>query len=353
MIKVSVIIPVYNVEKYLEKCLDSIINQTLKEIEIICIDDCSKDKSYLILKEYQKKDDRIVVFKNETNQGVSVSRNIGLKAAKGEYIGFIDSDDFIDKNYYEQLYNTAKKYDTDMCFTLNSDRIKEDYEIRTIDKYENDHFVKCDTNTTLKLYGYMKHKKEKYCGISAFGTCNRLWRNEFISKNNITFSKANMAEDYYFILECYAYKPTVSYNGNAIYYYRLNLESLSHKKISTDEMIDNFTEMFDRLFNVYYNNSKDSIIYIMDRMVAYIFENYKNSDDKENLYYGLSRNIINIVKDRVNIFPDNLILKKVYACFIEKDRKKELDKILNKYNFTRKMVPRFILNMLRSRNLFL
>lgn len=119
MIKISVIIPVYNVEEYLKECLDSVINQTLKEIEIICIDDCSTDSSYSILEEYAKKDSRIVLIKNKENMGVGYNRNIGIKEAKGEYIGFIDSDDYISEDYYENLYNTAKKYNSDVVNTLN------------------------------------------------------------------------------------------------------------------------------------------------------------------------------------------------------------------------------------------
>ena len=97
MIKISVVIPVYNVENYLEKCLDSILNQTLREIEIICIDDCSIDNSYFILEEYSKKDSRIVIIKNNINKGVSKSRNIGINISKGDYIAFIDSDDYVNE----------------------------------------------------------------------------------------------------------------------------------------------------------------------------------------------------------------------------------------------------------------
>ena len=101
MIKVSVIIPVYNVEPYLKEALDSVINQTLREIEIICIDDCSTDNSYNILEEYAKKDNRIIIIKNEENLGVGISRNKGIRLSKGEYIGFVDGDDYIVNNYFE------------------------------------------------------------------------------------------------------------------------------------------------------------------------------------------------------------------------------------------------------------
>ena len=119
MIKISVIVPVYNVEDYLKECLDSIINQTLKEIEILCIDDCGTDNSIDILREYSKKDNRIKIISHKENKGLGPARNTGINEAKGEYISFIDSDDFISKDYYENLYNTAKKYDSDIVNTLN------------------------------------------------------------------------------------------------------------------------------------------------------------------------------------------------------------------------------------------
>ena len=92
-VKVSVILPVYNVEKYLKECLDSILNQTLQEIEVICVDDGSTDRSLEILREYEKKDKRVIVLTQE-NKGAGAARNKGLAIAKGEYLSFLDSDDF-------------------------------------------------------------------------------------------------------------------------------------------------------------------------------------------------------------------------------------------------------------------
>ena len=112
-IKVSIIVPVYNVEKYLAQCLDSLINQTLKEIEIICINDGSKDNSTKILTAYAQKDVRIKII-NQTNQGISAARNNGISVATGEYIGFVDSDDWVDIDFYEKLYSAGKKYDSDI-----------------------------------------------------------------------------------------------------------------------------------------------------------------------------------------------------------------------------------------------
>lgn len=107
-IKVSVIVPIYNVEKYLSKCLDTIIDQTLKEIEIICVDDGSTDGSAQILKEYEKKDKRIKAFYRE-NHGAGAVRNFGMQHAHGKYLSFLDSDDFFDKSMLEKAYTKAEE----------------------------------------------------------------------------------------------------------------------------------------------------------------------------------------------------------------------------------------------------
>lgn len=114
MPKVSVVIPIYNVEKFLKRSLDSVCGQTLEDIEIICINDCSTDNSLEILQEYAKNDNRIKIINFEKNLGVSVARNAGIKCANGEYLGFVDSDDYIDLNFYEQLYKKAKEDNFDI-----------------------------------------------------------------------------------------------------------------------------------------------------------------------------------------------------------------------------------------------
>lgn len=112
--KVSVIIPCYNVEPYLRKCLNSVCNQTLRDIEIICVNDCSPDNSLEILKEYAQNDNRIKIIDFKQNQGVAIARNTAMAKAKGEYIGFVDPDDWIDIDFYEKLYNKAKECNSDL-----------------------------------------------------------------------------------------------------------------------------------------------------------------------------------------------------------------------------------------------
>ena len=114
MAKVSVIIPVYNTEKYLRRCLDSVCNQTLRDIEIICINDCSTDNSLSILEEYAGNDNRIKLIDFKENKGAAVARNTGIDMAEGKYIGFVDSDDFVDLDFYEKLYTKAVETGADI-----------------------------------------------------------------------------------------------------------------------------------------------------------------------------------------------------------------------------------------------
>ena len=120
MPKISVLIPIYNVDKYLEECLESIINQTEKNIEIICVEDGSTDNSSLILEQYQNSDNRIKIIWHDKNQGLCKSRKDAVICACGEYIMFVDSDDYLDKNACEELYNaiTNKKVDVLQFGTL-------------------------------------------------------------------------------------------------------------------------------------------------------------------------------------------------------------------------------------------
>ena len=111
--KISVIIPVFNVEQYLEQCLDSVLNQTLREIEVICVDDGSTDSSLDILQEYAARDKRLQIIKQK-NKGAGAARNAGLAVAKGEYLHFLDSDDFFELNMLEEMYNKAKKDGSDI-----------------------------------------------------------------------------------------------------------------------------------------------------------------------------------------------------------------------------------------------
>ena len=168
MAKVSIVIPTYNVEDYLRECMDSVTRQTLKDIEIICINDGSTDGSLQILKEYAEKDSRIILV-DKKNEGYGVGMNIGLDKATGEYIGIVEPDDFVPLSMYEDLYNIAKKNDLDFVkadfyrFTRNSvngnmelvynhlDSTGENYN-QVINPYEKPYITKFIMNTWSGIY---------------------------------------------------------------------------------------------------------------------------------------------------------------------------------------------------------
>ena len=113
MAKVSIVIPIYNVEKYLRECLDSVIGQTLQDIEIICVNDGSKDSSLAIMQEYAERDERVKII-DKPNSGYGNSMNRGFDMATGEYIGIVESDDYADANMFETLYRVAKEENADV-----------------------------------------------------------------------------------------------------------------------------------------------------------------------------------------------------------------------------------------------
>ncbi len=205
MSKISIIIPVYNVEKYLNRCLDSIINQTFKDLEIICIDDGSTDTSSKILEEYASKDTRIKVI-HQKNSGLSAVRNKGIALASGEYISFIDSDDWIDLNFYERLYSSAKKYDADIAaagiIRLNQHRQK--FYLKFSEE-------KTYTNTDEKF---------KICDIPDVNyVWNKIYKLEKIKNCKLNFIEGIVYEDLIYTPQVIYYLDKLVTVPNTYYYY--------------------------------------------------------------------------------------------------------------------------------------
>ncbi len=202
--KVSVIVPIYNVEQYIDKCLKSLLAQSLKEIEIICIDDGGTDKSVEIAKKYQAKDSRITLIHNETNIGVGPSRNKGIKAATGEYIGFVDPDDWVDKDFFEKLYEKAVRKNLDLA------KAESKY------VYPSGNIVKSNLNSTIK-----KELKlgMNLCSIFYYEFTTALYKKELILNNRIEFPNIKKSQDTAFLLQA-AYKAkNIDFVRNTYYYY--------------------------------------------------------------------------------------------------------------------------------------
>ncbi|MEI0748343.1 glycosyltransferase family 2 protein [Brachyspira pulli] len=288
MIKVSVVLPIYNVEKYLPKCLDSVINQTLKDIEIICVNDCSTDNCENIIKEYIKKDSRIKLINNEKNSGVGLSRNIGVNSSNAEYIAFIDSDDYIENNYLEELYNSAVKYDADIVFTNNLNIVRGNI----IKPYYHNriHIWKKKLKNTwqegISNFNVNTPEKENTPEYPLAIVWNKLIKKSFLQKNNINFCDYRIAEDVDFLYRLFAHNPKKVYNNNAKYYYFQRTSSLMNDIQKSQEMPLTILDVFKNIFNYYKENKKDLLTacnYYNFISLMHTFNNYK-ADNKNEFY---------------------------------------------------------------------
>jgi len=191
-IKVSIIIPAYNVGQYIERSIRSVLNQTLKEIEVIVVNDCSTDNTLEIIKKF-KNDKRFKYISMSQNQGLGITRNVGMAIAVGEFIGFVDGDDYVDKRYFENLYKQSKNNDVVVGVYVK---------ITDSKKFIN-------SGEIPKLHG---------------ATWDSIWRREFLNENNIKCLRVNKGEDVEFRRLAYKYNPRIiqTPNEGIYYYYRIS-----------------------------------------------------------------------------------------------------------------------------------
>lgn len=221
-IKVSAIIPVFNSEEYLEQCIDSLIKQTLEEIEFIFVNDGSTDNSKKIIEKYGREDSRVIII-NQENKGPSCARNVGINIARGEYLAFIDSDDMIDKNMFFELYNKVNLNNCDIA-------------ICDMNIINNKNFYK--KSVDLKSYVTLCEKNEIFkillCTDSLNSLGNKIYSNNIIKTNQIRLDKNfDYGEDLLFNLEFFKYCNKYIYINEPFYYYRKGHLSLTSKYDST------------------------------------------------------------------------------------------------------------------------
>ena len=234
---ISIIIPVYNTQHFFKKCIESVIEQTYKNIEIIIINDCSTDNIENIILDYKEKDNRIIYKSNKRNLGVGKSRNIGLELAKGKYIYFLDSDDFIEKTTISVLYNAIKKDDSFSCMTTGYKNIN------------NEDILFSRTEEELTL-------------LQSPSVCLRLFNKKIIDESKIRFSNFPIGEDLEFVFKILIYNDKFSYiTSKPLYHYVIHSDSSiygsSQKQLSILKAINNieeyakklnkFAEFYDRL----------------------------------------------------------------------------------------------------------
>ena len=232
---ISVIVAMYNAGNFIEECLQSLLNQTLKNIEVIVVDDCSTDNSVSVVKNFS--DERLTLTKTPRNSGYpGIPRNTALNTARGKYITFVDSDDFLDDNALEKLFNAAEKFDAEVvhvekCFTLK------DGEVSVESTQEN--FVEVPTLETDDIgQRVIDFTNKKYM----WWACNKLFRRDFLIKNNIKFAAMTTYEDLIFTFQCVAGAKNYLRIPDNFYHYRIRRDSLSRKSTDGIEIAKNLIE---------------------------------------------------------------------------------------------------------------
>lgn len=221
---ISIIVPVYNSEKYLRECLESVIHQSYKKLDILLINDGSKDSSLDICKQFEKKDSRVRVISKE-NEGVSATRNRGIAEAQGDWITFVDSDDIIDKDYIKELTMDLSD-DLDICFVNTTKKVDE------LNSKKNNESVAVYLDRT-RFRQFEKGLLNKYAvktDIHLTSACAKLYNKRFLLENHIYFPENLVkSEDATFNLYAFHYARQGKHSEKALYYYRMNKESAIHK----------------------------------------------------------------------------------------------------------------------------
>ena len=242
MPKVSVIVPIYNVEKYLEKCINSLLSQTLEDIQIILVNDGSKDNSGNIAREYEKNNKDRVIYVEKENGGLSDARNYGLKYATGDFVAFLDSDDYIEKNAYEEMYNKA--------IEENADYVECDF------IWEFPNKIRVD-----KQYPY-KNKKEMLSFVRVVAW-NKLIKRQLITDNNLEFPKGLRYEDVEFTYKLIPFVNKFAYVDKPFIHYVQREGSIANvqneRTAEIFTVLDNVIEFYKK--NNIYEEYRDELEY--------------------------------------------------------------------------------------------
>lgn len=286
MPKVSIILPIYNVEKYLPKALDSATNQTYKNIEIICINDCSPDNCLKILNEYSQKDNRIKIINHENNRGLSAARNTGLEIASGKYIYFLDSDDWIDEDYIEKMVRAIEKSVSDVVINRSVVTEKENNSIR----YIHPHAETFITNNYLD-------KKQAIQNL-IWNAWTKILKKSFIDKYQLLFPEGFVNEDLYFHYVSLAHADKIYLIDESNYHYRSRNSGISTNEKQKDLEI---LKIFDLIFDYYKKNDLlDKGIKIFSVMPFFTI----NNANKYKIYREYFKKTSNYILENNKIYND-------------------------------------------------
>lgn len=310
MEKISIIIPIYNAEKMLRESIDSVIHQTYKNLEIILVDDGSKDSSGKLCDEYSKNDNRIKVIHKE-NGGLSSARNAGLDIATGKYVMFIDADDFFEPNSCEILYREIEEKNADLVIGnyihVTYDGKKWDsplFDPRIYDKF------KLSINDFEKSFFVMNSV-----------VWNKIFKREFIEKLNLRFIPKAIAEDAIFSSYCYVHTDNAYYINNIIYNYRQNKENASISTNCTKQYFEGLNSSYKKIFNNFESTNNIGFYRffyarIMPYLLCKIIDTNSLKDDNE---------IIEVLKMLSWFFKQ----KDLYNVAVINDKLNEIVKKLN------------------------
>ena len=318
MSKVSIIVPVYNVEEYLSECLDSLVNQTLRDIEIIVVNDGTKDNSQKIIDKYTKKYKNVKAYKKE-NGGLSSARNYGLKYANGEYIAFVDSDDWIETDMYEKMYNKAVENDFDMVVC----GLRYVYE----DNYKN----KCvSSNIKNDIYTRRGIKKSMLNIYPA--AWNKIF-NKRLFDHKVFFKEKVWFEDVEFIYRLYPYINSVGVIDETFYNYRQREGSITS---TFDERLFNYIDNFNGIVEYYkennfYDEYRDELEYCYVRYIYATFIKSAAKSGNKNMYDKAVISAIDNVKKQFPHYKKNKYLYKNKMGFYLIAFNKLISNIVYKY----------------------
>ncbi len=274
---VSIIVPIYNVESYFNKCLSSIQKQSFESFEVIMVDDASTDSSKEIAQKYAHSDSRFVLLENEQNMGVSYSRNRGLKLAKGEYISFIDADDFVSENYIAELYGSIVQENTDLAcahsmYTLKKGKTKLAWQSSTNDSSVMS--VGPDNISSLLI-----------------GPCFYLYRKSFLAKNNVKFINNLYYEDVIFNWPNFIRAKKIAMAKNNNYMYCCNNVNSTTKRKSSKHLDYVTSWNLVKLWLKDNNMWKDYKYIWLQSVISMVRGRMRRVNDKQMFMYSLCNSL--------------------------------------------------------------
>ena len=338
MPKISVIIPVYNVEKYLRQCLDSLVNQTFKDIEVICVDDCSTDGSFKILQEYAQKDSRFIVLKQEVNQGPGVARNRGLDVATGDYIMFLDPDDWYELDACESAYNQIEANQNDFVLFAMNYYYQKSGELKFKNHALKPYFENID-NPKIKLEDLEHNFIVNYFSVSY------IFRLKFLKDFNIRYTNTYNYEDHWFLTNVFINAKTMSVLNRALYNYRIRNNSLSRS--NTKKSIE-LSIVKNRIIALLETKS------VNERVKKYIYAHtIQNSISWLNEEKNNPKLMYNNIKDTFLSMDTDYIEKNIKTILHKKDYK-QYQQIIKQnfytYSFVNKILKSLIQNIFSLKN---